>query len=77
MAGQVKMRNFFDDQFNIMVEEVDAEGKVCRKLAGATNIRAARAAFDALVAAYPPERYIVLRERSRILLTAHDGKVTR
>ncbi|MDI7923426.1 hypothetical protein [Ferirhizobium litorale] len=55
-------RNFFDDQFNLMVEETDETGKVTRKLAGACNITAARAAFDAMVGAYPPDRYIRLRD---------------
>lgn len=66
--------NFFGDRFHHAIDETDDAGKRTRSLAGADNIRAARAAFDALVPQYSTRR-IILREGSRILLVAKDGKI--
>lgn len=66
--------NFFGDRFHHAIDETDDAGKRTRSLAAADNIRAARAAFDALVPQYSTRR-IVLREGSRILLVAKNGRV--
>lgn len=66
--------NFFGDKFNHAIDETDDAGKRTRSLAGADNIRAARAAFDALVPQYANRR-IILREGSRIVLAAKGGKI--
>lgn len=56
------------------VDETDDAGKRTKSLAGADNIHAARAAFDALVPQYAGRR-IILREGARILLVAKGGKI--
>ncbi|MBZ7921675.1 hypothetical protein LAC81_07755 [Ensifer adhaerens] len=66
--------NFFGDKFHHAIDETDDAGKRTRSLAGADNIRAARAAFDALVPQYSNRR-LILREGARIVLVAKNGKI--
>lgn len=66
--------NFFGDKFLLAIDETDDAGKRTRSLAGADNIRAARAAFDALVPQYSNRR-IILRDGARIVLVAKNGKI--
>ncbi|MBD9539976.1 hypothetical protein IB276_10985 [Ensifer sp. ENS04] len=71
---EVGQTNFFGDRFNLAIDETDDVGKRTRSLAGADNIRAARAAFEALVPEYANRR-IILRDGARILLVAKGGKI--
>ncbi|MBD9621905.1 hypothetical protein IB279_02995 [Ensifer sp. ENS06] len=66
--------NFFGDKFHLSIDETDEAGKRTSTLAGANNIHAARAAFDALVPQYASRR-LILREGARILLVAKGGKI--
>ncbi|MBD9524452.1 hypothetical protein IB262_31705 [Ensifer sp. ENS02] len=66
--------NFFGDRYHLSIDETDDAGKRTKSLAGADNIHAARAAFDALVPQYAGRR-IILREGARILLVAKGGKI--
>ncbi|MGR6430447.1 hypothetical protein ACU5AY_05955 [Rhizobium sp. PAMB 3174] len=64
------MARLFDDPFTFMVEELDRNGKAVERLAGADNIIAARAAFNALVVQYG-DRPFILRHRGRIIERAN------
>lgn len=66
--------NFFGDKYHLSIDETDDAGKRTRSHAGADNILAARAAFDALVPQYASRR-LILREGARILLVAKGGKI--
>ncbi|OOG73890.1 hypothetical protein B0E45_06265 [Sinorhizobium sp. A49] len=66
--------NFFGDKFVHAIDETDANGKRTSSLAGANCAMAATAAFHALLPRYRNRR-IILRDGSRIMLVAKDGKI--
>lgn len=66
--------NFYGDKFVHAIDETDANGKRTGSLAGANCVKAATAAFHALVPRYCNRR-IILRDGSRIMLVAKGGKI--
>lgn len=67
--------NFYGDQYNFAVEEVDEHRRTVERLAGASNITAARAALAVYLEERPPARRFILRQRGRIIVEAQDGKI--
>lgn len=67
--------NFYGDQFNFSVEEVDEFRRTVERLAGATNVSAARAALAVYIQERPIGRRYILRKSGRIILEAKDGEV--
>lgn len=61
---------FFDDQFNNTIVEVDENGIRTNRLAGANNISAAIAAYEALVAQI--DRPIEMRQGMRVIRSTFE-----
>lgn len=68
-------RNFFGDPFTFAVDEIDEKGNRIRRLSGADNVSAARAAFHVYLKSLPPARHLQLRDGGRIIMKGHDQKV--
>ncbi|CZT36233.1 hypothetical protein [Rhizobium sp. 9140] len=65
---EANRENFFGDQFVHAIDMVDAYGKRTERMAGASNIYAARAAFFAILH-WTPNRRIMLRHGSHVILS--------
>jgi N-formylglutamate amidohydrolase len=59
------------DPFTFMFETVDSDGKMIEQLGGSDNIRAAHAAFEAIVQTYRPTIRLQLRHGGRIMIDCH------
>jgi hypothetical protein len=58
-------RDIFDDPFHYMIEEVLPGDRIGDQLGGSVNIRAAIAAYEAMLKERSPHTVIRLRERGR------------